>query len=77
MGLKRWWAERKAKKEASKRLKALSLRSQIFGDMVDGPTPTGVYNTVKDELEDVIEQKRKAKEAAQRISSSLKDKEPL
>jgi hypothetical protein len=66
---------RKAKREAEHRLRMIAAKARLMENVVDtGESPTGIFNTVKATVDQATEEKRKAREAAQRILGP--DKKP-
>lgn len=73
-----WLKERRARKDTDRRLREMAVRGKVFGKMEqEGPSATGIFETVKKSLDDATDVKRKARETAERLNDSLKGKKPL
>lgn len=64
-----WRAGRRARKEALERTKLLAARLRYAQDTYEGPTATGIMETVKGQIEQATDEKQKARGSAQRILS--------
>jgi hypothetical protein len=62
-------AQRRAKKEAADALRRLTVRKRVMAQLPEQPvmTPTAAYETVKKSMDVATEQKKHAREAAQKI----------
>jgi hypothetical protein len=59
-------ADRRAKKEAERRAREIAIRRKVFGDH-PALTPTGIFQTVKKQVDEATEASKKARETAQKI----------
>lgn len=64
-------ADRRARKEAERRARELEVRRKIFGEH-PAMTPTGIFQTVKKQVDEATEASKKARETAQKILETKK-----
>jgi hypothetical protein len=60
-------ADRRARKEADRRVRELALRRKIFQEAPPEMSPTGVFDVVNKSIAVSVEEAKKAREAAQKI----------
>jgi hypothetical protein len=65
-------ADRRAKREAEERAKALAVRRKVLGAENLQTTPTGIFENVKRQVDEATASTRKAREAAQKILDKKK-----
>lgn len=64
-------ADRRARKEAERRARELAIRRKLFGEQ-PAMTPTGIFQTVKKQVDEATEASKKARETAQKILETKK-----